>query len=367
MFRNVNPVELARGQTVIVYARWLLVLAGLLVTVWNPDGLGQLRLQIGVVLAVAIGNFVMHAQLLRKRQTFQSVAFMASVGDLAMIALLVLSQGGFGSTTFVFFFPAVLAIALAFPTEEAVLLSGIAVILEVVVSANSRDVDVTLVRAGALAATAVIGNAYWRLHRTNIVATANRAREAAQDLFWGQSATLWARWAMIAGGALLILSRADTTERLAIGVLPVVLLLISNFYLHGRYLLERPANAVLTLLATSLDLFAMVAMYFTWPGAIGLNDPVFVLLYPLVLGVGLVFQPRISWAFTGAALTTYAALILTASNQDPKTLVVRLITIAAMGGLGSLYWRIVRRPQPSTSGATDEAVSPLAWQPARAS
>jgi hypothetical protein len=262
MFRNVNPVELARGQTVIVYARWLLVLAGLLVTVWNPDGLGQLRLQIGVVLAVAIGNFVMHAQLLRKRPTFQSVAFMASVGDLAMIALLVLSQGGVGSTTFVFFFPAVLAIAVAFPTEEAVLLSGIAAILEVVVSANSRDVDVTLVRAGALAATAVIGNAYWRLHRTNIVATANRAREAAQDLFWGQSATLWARWAMIAGGALLILSRADTTERLAIGVLPVVLLLISNFYLHGRYLLERPANAVLTLLATSLDLFAMVAMYF---------------------------------------------------------------------------------------------------------
>src|SRR5207244_6473385 len=138
MFRNVDPLELARGQTVIVYARWLLVLAGLLVTVWNPDGLGQLRLQIGVILTVAIANFVMHAQLLRKRPTVHAVAFAASVGDLLMISMLVLSQGGFASTTFVFFFPAVLAIAVAFPTEEALLLGGIAVLLEFVVSANSR-------------------------------------------------------------------------------------------------------------------------------------------------------------------------------------------------------------------------------------
>ena len=44
-----------------------------------------------------------------------------------------------------------------------------------------------------------------------------------------------------------ILSRADTTEHLAIGIMPIVLLLIGNFYLHGRYLLERPANSALTL------------------------------------------------------------------------------------------------------------------------
>src|ERR1041384_3858341 len=104
MFK-VNPSELERDQSVIVYARWLLVLAGLLVTVWNPDGLGQLRLQIGVVLVVAIANFITHAQLLRKRPTIHAVAFAASVGDLLMISLLVLAQGGFASTTFVFFFP----------------------------------------------------------------------------------------------------------------------------------------------------------------------------------------------------------------------------------------------------------------------
>src|SRR3989475_7438947 len=120
---RVLPTELARGQTVIVYARWLLVLVGLLVAVWNPDSLPQLRIQVGVVLTVAIANFVMHAQILRRRPTLEAVAYGASLGDLLVISLLVASQGGFGSNTFVFYFPAVLAFAVAFPTRQAIGLS----------------------------------------------------------------------------------------------------------------------------------------------------------------------------------------------------------------------------------------------------
>ena len=53
-------------------------------------------------------------------------------------------------------------------------------------------------------------------------------------------------------------------------------------------------------------------------------------------------------------------------HGDLKMLVVRLITLAAMGGLGSMYWRIVRRE--SRTQVTDEATSPrLAWQSASAS
>jgi len=82
---------------VIVIARWLLVLEGLLVAVWRPEPLPQLRVQIAVILLVAIANFVMHAQLLRQRQTLQLVAYAASIGDLLVISLLVASQGGFAS------------------------------------------------------------------------------------------------------------------------------------------------------------------------------------------------------------------------------------------------------------------------------
>ena len=44
--RNAISSEMALGQMVIVVARWLLVLVGLLVAVWNPDPLPQLRVQI---------------------------------------------------------------------------------------------------------------------------------------------------------------------------------------------------------------------------------------------------------------------------------------------------------------------------------
>src|SRR5205085_6068428 len=129
MMRSVLPTEMARGQTVIVVARWLLVLVGLLVAVWSPESLPQLRIQVAVVLLVAIANFVMHAQLLRRRPTIQGIAYGASLGDLLVISLLIAVQGGFKSNLFVFYFPAVLAIAVAFPTRHAAGLCVIAVCL----------------------------------------------------------------------------------------------------------------------------------------------------------------------------------------------------------------------------------------------
>ena len=369
MMRSVLPTELARGQTVIVYARWLLVLVGLLVAVWNPDSLPQLRIQVGVILLVAIANFVMHAQLLRRRPTIQAVAYGASLGDLLVVSLLVASQGGFGSNTFVFFFPAVLAIAVAFPTPQAAGLSIMGVCLASLVGiVGAKNVDELVLRALAIGAVAVIGNAYWRLHRARIRPNASPTKDDAQDLFWGQVATLYARWAVVLGGALLVLSRAVTTSELAFGIMPVIILLIVNFYLHGRYLMERPANSMLTLIASALDLALVGGLYLAWSGPGGLANPLFVLLYPLVFAVGLVFPPRLSWAYTAASLALYSVLVVASGTNgegDLKMLVVRLATLAAMGGLGGLYWRIVRRE--SRSNVSDETQSPkLAWQSASA-
>jgi hypothetical protein len=345
--RSVLPTELAHGQFVIVIARWLLVFVGLLVALWNPDPLPQLRIQIGVVLLVAIANFVMHAQLLRRRPTIEAVATAASIGDLLVISVLVLSQGGFGSNVFVFYFPAVLAIAVAFPTRQAAMLSAAAVALAIGVSMRAvPGAEEVLLRALAIGAVAVIGNAYWRLHRNRIQPSRQTSREDAHDLFWGQVATLWARWAVIVGGAVIVLSRSASTTELAVGILPVVILLLANFYLHGRYLMERPANALLTLLASGLDLVMVAVLFVTWSGTGGLSNPSFLYLYPLMFSVGLVFPPRVSWGYAGGALLLYMLLVLhsgLSSQGDMKVLLIRLVTLAAMGGLGSLYWRIVRR------------------------
>jgi hypothetical protein len=83
----------------------------------------------------------------------------------------------------------------------------------------------------------------------------------------------------------------------------------------------------------------------------------------------LVFPPRLSWVYTAASLSLYTALVVAtgiSGQGDLKMLVVRLVTLAAMGGLGSLYWRIVRRE--SRGEMSDETTTPkLAWQSASAS
>ena len=364
-----RELEVRQGQLLIVVARWLLVLAGLLVALWEPDALPRLRVEIGVLLLVATGNFVMHAQLLRRRPTIESVAMALSAGDLVVITLLVANTGGAASNVFVFYFPAVLAISLAFPTAQTVALSALAVGLACGLGGvGATAPDVLLVRGLMLAGVAVVGNASWRLHRTRIQPSVLAAREAAQDLFWGQAACLWARWCLIAAGAVLVLVRSDSTDLLAAGIGPVVLLLVVNFYLHGRYLLERPANRQLTLLAGGLDLVLVMALALGWPGLPGLESPLIVLLYPLVLAISLVFAPRVAWSYGGIAVLGYATFVLAGGvheTGDLKTLVVRCITLAAMAGLGSLYWRSVRR-EARLAAHSSEASGALAWQAAGA-
>jgi hypothetical protein len=370
MMRSVIPSELASGQLVIVVARWVLVLVGLLIALWHPDPLPELRVEIGVILLVAIANFVMHAQLLRRKPPLEAVAYGTSLGDLLVISLLVTAQGGFAATTFVFFFPAVLAIAVAFPTARAAALSAIAVFLALIVGApGAPGAEPLLLRGLALAAVAVIGNSYWRLHRDRMHPSLTPRREAAADLFWGQVATFWARWAIVLGGALLVLSRARTTADLALGILPVVALLVVNFYLHGRYLVERPANTALTLLASCFDLAMLALLFSGWSGAPGVGNPYYVLLYPMVFSVTLVFPPRLSAPYTLAALGLFALLVLPASvgsESDLKTLLVRVVTLAATGGLGTLYWRTVRRRRSPMEAYDEQTAAALAWNPARA-
>ena len=85
--------------------------------------------------------------------------------------------------------------------------------------------------------------------------------------------------------------------------------------------------------------------------------------------VGLVFSPRMSWTFTSLALVVYTVLVVPTGLDgagDLKVLVVRLVTLAAMGGLGSLYWRIVRRESRSLMLHEANSEAALAWQPASA-
>ncbi|HET6315294.1 MAG TPA: hypothetical protein VFG86_02470 [Chloroflexota bacterium] len=361
--------ELARGQMIIVLARWLLVLAGLMVALWDPRRLVELRIEVGVLLLVAIANFYLHAQLVQRRPTLTAVSRGASIADLMVISLLVALQGPATSNLYVFYFPALLAIAVAFPTIEAAALGAYGVLLYAGLGAlGSVPMDVVWLRLLMMSAVVVIGNLYWRLHRDRISASPSKRKEAAQDLFFGQAAALWARWFLVLGGALLVLARATTTDELARNIVPVVVLLFINFFLHGRYLVEKPANRLLTLLASAFDLLLVGAIFLTWAGTPGIGNPAFVLLYPLVFSFALVFPPRVAAAFTTGALALYAVLVLPsglASLADVKILVERVLVLAALAGLGTIYWRMVRREVRGDADTSDTTAT-LAWRAANA-
>lgn len=175
-----------------------------------------------------------------------------------------------------------------------------------------------------------------------------KAQETAEDIFFGQVVIIWARWLIIFAAAILILWSATTVGELAGKILTVVALMGINFFLHGRYLVERPANPSLLLVISLLDLVIISTVALLWPAQRGLDSPFFVLYYPMLLAFAFVFPPRITAVYTLLALMIYASAGLLADpgfifdGEGLETLATRLITLASMSALGAYYWRIQR-------------------------
>jgi hypothetical protein len=376
MLDYVRPVERAKeddpafGQIVIVTARWILVVAGFLLALWNPTQLHQLQLVLAFVLLLAVGNFFLHARLLTRHEESGSlpIAYATSVADLAVISIIVATLGGGASSLFVFYFPAILAFSVAFkPSITYPLTAGTMVVYTGIAAVTTGLGQAELVQLLMMAGVAVCGSVYWGVERDRSAETKAEGNQpkprseldqAVEDVFFGQLVMIWARWFVILAGAIVIFWSASSIAALSIGVLPVVCLMAMNFYLHGRYLLERPANRQLIGLAAGLDLaiISLIVLLGALGGA-GLRSPFFVFYYPVILGFALVFRPKFTALFSGATLLAYAifcavdGMSFNPADGDLKVLVVRLITLATMAGLGTFYWRILRRRRAAAAGS----------------
>jgi hypothetical protein len=195
------------------------------------------------------------------------------------------------------------------------------------------------------------------------------AQEAAEDIYFGQLVMIWARWFLIAAGVILALWNVDDSGEAVRAIVPVVALVGLNFYLHGRYLAQRPANPLLITLASLMDIGVITVVVVVWSEQTGLFSPFFILYYPVLLAFAFVMPARSTAVYTVATLAAYVGAVLivqlvqpdTASlnSDEVKRLVVRLVTLASMGGLGAYYWRIQRsrRPAASPPQSGSEAVS----------
>src|SRR5690242_11600827 len=101
-------------------------------------------------------------------------------------------------------------------------------------------------------------------------ATQGTAQEAAEDIFFGQAVIIWARWFIIVTGAILTLWTATTVREITINTLLIVTLMGMNFFLHGRYLMERPANRALLIVISLIDLLIITTIVMVWQNQLGL-------------------------------------------------------------------------------------------------
>ena len=159
---------LSHGQIVIIAARWVLVVAGLLLALWDPAGMGELQVSIVLILALAVGNFFLHSHVIRGQQVPATVAYAASAADIGVISLVLVVTGGFNTIPYVFYFPALLALSVAFPPKVTALFTGAIMAiygLVSVASASPSEGPALVTQLVMLAGVAFCGNAYWRIER----------------------------------------------------------------------------------------------------------------------------------------------------------------------------------------------------------
>ncbi len=158
--------DLIFGQPVIVTMRWILVASGLILVLLNPDDLALMRVQIIVLLILAMANFYLHSQLLMKRPVLDPIVYAASAADLFLVMVLIIVDNGFDSRLYVYFFPAIVSFAVVFPSVWTLTYVASTMALYGFVSlVSGGDPLIILARLLMIAAIGFCGNQYLRIER----------------------------------------------------------------------------------------------------------------------------------------------------------------------------------------------------------
>jgi len=201
------------------------------------------------------------------------------------------------------------------------------------------------------------------------------AQEAEEDIFFGQVSLIAARYFLIVGGLILVLTTAKTQAEFALSIVPIVFFIMMNFFLHARYVMGQPANRAFILAANTLDLLIITAIVMAFGTENGLKSQFFVFYFPVLAAFGFVFPRRIEASYTVVACVLYGLACLVTGSLfeatpddtliNAKTLGLRLIAMAAVGGLANYYFRILRARRRAVGGGTTlPGAAPIAMGPA---
>ena len=162
---EVRSEDLAYGQSVLVWGRWILIGTGLLLSFWSPKDLMTLQVQLAAIIALAFGNFYLHVQLLRGHPALDNVVYAASLADITVVTALVVVQNGYPSPVFIFYFAAIVGISVAFPTWMTAGYTALVIGAYGLISVSTapvEDMPAVFTRLLMIAAVALCGNLFAR-------------------------------------------------------------------------------------------------------------------------------------------------------------------------------------------------------------
>jgi len=169
--------DIKAGLPVIIYARWVLVVAGLGLTLWNASNFVEAQVSVLIIMGLAIGNFFLQVEVGRKGTIPKYVVYGASVVDIAAISGVLVMSNVFPASTYVFYMPALLALSVTFSTANTAKFTVAALfaysLLAIAPFNDSGGGKVMttalLMHAIILVAVPFCGNVYWRLERSRRV------------------------------------------------------------------------------------------------------------------------------------------------------------------------------------------------------
>jgi hypothetical protein len=171
--------DLTYGQPVIVAVRWIMIVSALVLAIWNVTSMHELRLQIVVILLLAVTNFYLQAQLLMKRPVNKQIVYGASAVDILLITILIMFQGGYSSSIYVFYLPAIAAFAVAFPRGLTAIYTAVVLLVYgfICLTNGAGNVDVIVSRLLMITAVAFCGSLYLQLEHKRLAEAKTREEE----------------------------------------------------------------------------------------------------------------------------------------------------------------------------------------------
>ena len=169
--------DLWYGQVVTIIARWFLIGAGVILTLWRAERIEDVLAPIYLLMGLVAVNFVLHGRFLTGKPMRREVVIGCSIVDVAVISLVIASaswgvDSGVNNPFYVFYYPVILSFALVFPWRLAAVFTGtaIAAYLAICFVATpglllGASAEATVARVITMATAAVLGTMFWRVER----------------------------------------------------------------------------------------------------------------------------------------------------------------------------------------------------------